>query len=359
MKQETVAVIGCNGGYGKWLMSHSQKQGYHIIGSDILTIPSNKEAVLLADVVIFAVPIRDSVSVMESVVHNRSSHQLWLDVTGLKERQVEAMMKSGAEVVGMHPMCAPPHGRTLRGQTLIACPARLNRWKTWFENFAASTEANYEEMSPTKHDKTMAVSQSLLHTLHLALANTFANTKVDVEKTLMIASPIYRMALSHLGRVLKQDPELYIDMMLCNPYVCDYASSFLGTYGHILSAMENSDRLELRTIFARCRDHFGPHVLEKSFELFENLNGLVADLYSKNLIVFATENDSPGILSDILRVIATHGVNLVSAHSRRPREGRNEFILQYSDPVDPSTVKLMIDDVCEKHKTICVQGRPP
>ena len=59
----------------------------------------------------------------------RERDRLWLDVTSVKEAPVQAMLASQAEVVGLHPMTAPPKAPTLKGRVMVVCEARLQHWQ--------------------------------------------------------------------------------------------------------------------------------------------------------------------------------------------------------------------------------------
>jgi len=47
---------------------------------------------------------------------------------------VQAMLASQAEVVGLHPMTAPPKAPTLKGRVMVVCEARLRHWQPWVDS---------------------------------------------------------------------------------------------------------------------------------------------------------------------------------------------------------------------------------
>ena len=75
------------------------------------------------DLVIVSVPIRDTVRVIEEIAPLLTQDQLLCDLTSLKVAPVDAMLKSKAQVIGLHPMFGPTVS-SLRHQTIIVCPAR-------------------------------------------------------------------------------------------------------------------------------------------------------------------------------------------------------------------------------------------
>ena len=48
------------------------------------------------------------------------------------------MLASRAEVVGLHPMTAPPKTPTLKGRVMVVCEARLDAWRPWMASLLAA-----------------------------------------------------------------------------------------------------------------------------------------------------------------------------------------------------------------------------
>ena len=76
-----------------------------------------------ASLVIVSVPIHDTVRVIDEIAPFLTADQILCDLTSLKVKPVEAMLKSKADVIGLHPMFGPTVS-SLHHQTIIVCPAR-------------------------------------------------------------------------------------------------------------------------------------------------------------------------------------------------------------------------------------------
>ncbi|MCB1568608.1 MAG: prephenate dehydrogenase/arogenate dehydrogenase family protein, partial [Xanthomonadales bacterium] len=109
-----IGIVGSQGHYGRWLRPFFEhRMGLRVLGSDrgqdgTLT---PDELIAQCDVLVFSVPIRLTPTIIADYVQRaagRERDQLWLDITSVKQAPVEALLRSNAEVVGLHPMTAAP-----------------------------------------------------------------------------------------------------------------------------------------------------------------------------------------------------------------------------------------------------------
>jgi prephenate dehydrogenase len=266
-----VGIIGIKGSYGKWLKKFFESLGNEVVGSDIDTDFSNEDVAKNSDVVIFSVPIDVTVKVIHSVLPYSRKDQLWMDVTSLKKDPVEAMMKSKAEVVGLHPMCGVPSSLDFKGQILLYCPARLKKWKSFVEDFLNSTKAEVKKISPDVHDKEMAIVQALPHAVILTMAMLIRHENVDVKKTLSSASPFYRIVFSLMGRILAQNPHLYADIQLNTPHVISLLDSLEKEIGTFKKIIKSGNKQKFLEEFNLSEKHFGKSSVDEAYTLFERL----------------------------------------------------------------------------------------
>jgi prephenate dehydrogenase len=265
-----VGIIGVRGQYGSWLKKICEGMGFSVIGSEREGGLRNEEVVQKSDIVIFAVPIACMVEVIESCVPFSRPEQLWMDITSVKQEPVEAMLKSQAEVVGLHPMSAPPDG-TLKGQVMVVCRERLDRWGKFLNEFLAATEATIRESTPAYHDRQMAVVQVLSHASSISMASTVRALKVEVKDTRRFTSPFYQVLWSAMSRLLAQNPELYADIQLHNPYTLEVLRAFEASVSEFRGIIERKDREAFLSLFANNASHFGQESLNEGYEFFAAL----------------------------------------------------------------------------------------
>ncbi len=143
----TVGIVGSAGAYGRWLTRFfEQHMQVRVIGHDPADPGSHAPEQLLeqADVLVFSAPIRHTSSLIAEYARlsaGREQERLWLDVTSVKEAPVQAMLASCAEVVGLHPMTAPPKAPTLKGRVMVVCEARLQHWRPWVDALCLALQA--------------------------------------------------------------------------------------------------------------------------------------------------------------------------------------------------------------------------
>ncbi|TSC65073.1 MAG: prephenate dehydrogenase, partial [Parcubacteria group bacterium Gr01-1014_91] len=209
--------IGIKGRFGQWLQTFLSRQGFTVIGSDIGTHITNIDVVRRADVVIFAVRLSRMASVIGSLVPYSRKSQLWLDIGSLKKEILQKMLRSRAEVAGMHPLFAPPHEMSWKSETLVLSTTRLKRWSKWFGKFIATTGATVVRATPDMHDSMMVFTQNLPQATVLALAMTFADlVKSPPSNLLKFSTTASRKVLALIASMLANTPEVYGDIQVGN-----------------------------------------------------------------------------------------------------------------------------------------------
>jgi chorismate mutase/prephenate dehydrogenase len=240
----TIGIIGATQGMGAFLARVFETGGYQVEAMGLESGPSAEEVAARNDVVIVAVPIDVTVSVIEKVAPHVKKGGCLVDITSIKRAPLEAMLKhapEGVDVVGTHPMFGP-HGVDFDRQKVVLCRGRgdeaFARIKKLYEGFGAETiEATAEE-----HDAQMALIQVLVHEKTMVLGSVLERLKADLGRSLAFASPIYRTELAMIGRMFSQRAELYADILTVNPDAPRLSHVFEQEAAHFARAVAMSDR---------------------------------------------------------------------------------------------------------------------
>lgn len=345
-----VGIIGNKGRYGKLLERLFGNYNCEVIGADAKDGPDvdsrNREIVERAEVVVFSLPPREIVlgAITRLIPYSRPE-QLWMDVTSIKVAPVSAMLASHAEVLGLHPMCAPT-AKSLRGQTVIVCPARLNKWQPWIERFLHWTGAKLKVSSPDEHDQAMAIVQGLVHAMQLIMAATIRSLGQDISESLSLTSPPHRIALSLMGRILKQNAELYADIQMLNPYVEQVLKQAAVEFERFREMVVSHRREMFVEEFNLSREHFGEKVLSDSYRLLEEFSELLTDRLSEHQVILEVGEDKPGLLHSITGVFAEFDINLTHIHSFRAEEG-HRFLVGLDRPKGDLAAQLALKRIEE------------
>lgn len=242
------------GGFFKKVFEES---GFNVLISDIGTKPNNRELTQKSDVVIFSVPIHLTQKVIASVIPYTRKNQLLMDFTSLKCLSVKAMMKSLAQVIGLHPMFRPsPTG--LKKQSIVMCVGRADKNNiTFVKDFFRNNGAKTVEMTAKEHDKLMSVIQVLIHFHAIVLGNTIRSLGVPMIQTLKVASPIYRLEMDMIGRIFSQNPMLYGAIEMLNPETKRVTTKLLNETQKLAKIVLTKDIAKFKRNFNKTSEFLG------------------------------------------------------------------------------------------------------
>lgn len=239
-KKIKAGIIGGKGRMGDWFRNFLLKNNFDVIVSDINGGLTNKELVEQSDAVIFSVPIGKTVDVIEETLPFTKPDQILLDLTSIKTPAVNAMLKSDCEVLGLHPMFSH-HTNSIKGQTVILCKSRPKEYTGIFEEMFIKSGARVKISTPEDHDKIMATIQGLTHFNAIVLASALMKLGVDINESLNYTSPIYKIRMDMIGRIMAQDPRLYAEIETLNPYTIESVKELIGSAHELFKHIEKKD----------------------------------------------------------------------------------------------------------------------
>ena len=193
-------------------------EGYRVVVADRSSDKDNKEVLSISDIVLFAVPLHETVDIIRDLIPYARPDQLLMDLSSLKIHPIHAMLNSPSAVVGLHPMFGGSIS-SFMGQTMVACPVRIAplEWghlRQLFENQGI----RIKECTPEKHDYMMSIIQVLFHVTTMLTGRVLREMEVDVSETMEYTSPSYRLEMNLLGRIFAQNAALYSAITQMNPY---------------------------------------------------------------------------------------------------------------------------------------------
>lgn len=347
-----IGIVGSAGAYGRWLRTFfDARMGLAVLGHDPADPGSDRAEDLLgrADVLLFAVPIRGTAALIRDWTvrsGGREAGRLWLDVTSIKSGPVAAMLESQAEVVGLHPLTAPPKSPTLAGRVLAVCRARLEHWTPWLDTLLEALEAECVAVEPLRHDRAMALVQAMVHATHLAQAGVLdaqAPEVGDLTALLPLRSAAFAMDVAVAARILAQNPTIYEDIQFENPFVPEALRLLAERLAGIAGLVEQGDaaaRARFRSEhLAGNRAAFGERALAAGNDTFERIGCLLADLAVPRSLSVLLPEDRPGSLRALLHVFERSGVNIASLHSARTQTGELHFRFGFDRATDAARVR--------------------
>lgn len=281
MKKPTISIIGGQGKMGKAFADLFESRGIDVLVADLETKLTPEQAVKKGDIVIFSVPISKTVKVIEQLAPLVKKSALVADITSIKGPAVAAMMQyapESCEVLGLHPMVGPGGITDLKKTVVVSCSERSGKWTEWLLNFFREEEAVIKECTAEEHDKMMSVVQGITHISSIATAMALKELDINVEDTLEFSSPVYKLRLDMVGRVLSQSPQLYAEIAIENPLNRETLQAYHDALSTLLRCVKKKDESSFVQSFDAAANHLGDfkeEAYQKTSELIQRSKDLL------------------------------------------------------------------------------------
>jgi len=227
MNQVKIGIIGGTGAMGRWFEKYFKNIGASVLVAGRKTDVTYEHITRNCDIVILSVPMDVAEIIAKEVGNNLTSDQLLTDFCSQKESILNTMMEStSAQVLGMHPLFGPFHD-TLHEQNIVFCPGRGDQWSQWLENEFKKSGAVITHMEASTHDRNMALFQGLTHFLSLCMGRMFEKLDLPPREAMKCSTPVFRVNIYLIGRLLAQDHQLYEALIGGNKYVPELIDTFI------------------------------------------------------------------------------------------------------------------------------------
>lgn len=251
-----VGIIGGTGAMGQFFKRFFEKNDCKVIVSSRKTRLKPIDCAKKSDVVLISVPIDVTVDVIKKIAPHVNKNSLLIDTTSIKKEPVNVMLRyAKCEVIGMHPVFGP-NVNSLKGQTIVLCPSRTKKWLKWVINILKKNKARIKITDPGKHDEMMSIIQGLNHFSTLSVAHAMKNSGMNIDESLEYTSPIYRLRMAMLGRILNQNPSLYANIEIMNPKNKKVLGVYLDSVKKLQKIIEGKDTKEFIKYFNECAKFF-------------------------------------------------------------------------------------------------------
>ncbi|MFH1061203.1 MAG: prephenate dehydrogenase/arogenate dehydrogenase family protein [Pseudomonadota bacterium] len=233
-------VVGGRGRMGAWFARRLAASGWSVTIADSADGPLKPAAVAGCQLVLMAVPLPALGRALASVAPFIPAEALLADLCSLKAAPLEMMLKAfPGQVLGLHPLFGPA-APSLANQTVFACPGRpgplAERLTIWLEGAGAVVT----EIDPGRHDRLMALTQSLRHLLLAGLGRALAAQGFD-PADLALAGPWFNQLWDLLSRQCRQPGGLYADLALANPAARPAAEALAGACADLAGRVAAGD----------------------------------------------------------------------------------------------------------------------
>ena len=264
----SIGIIGGTGLMGQWFKRFFELHGHIVEIASRKTELSIEDCAKRNDIVIVSVPMDITVDILKKIAPLVKKEGLIMDLTSLKKDPVKAMLtNSECDVIGMHPMFGPGV-KSLRNQAVVLCPARGEKWVNWIETLLLKEGAKVKITTPEHHDKMMSVIQGIIHFSSITISHALKELNIDIGESQEFSSPIYKLRMDMVGRILNQDPHLYANIEILNPETPKALKAYLKTCNKLLDIIERKDKVSFVKYFNEAADYLGD--FKKEAEEYSN-----------------------------------------------------------------------------------------
>lgn len=252
-----IGIIGGTGQMGQFFKRFFERNNCKVLISSRKTKLKPEDCAKQSDVVMISVPIDVTMNTIKKIAPCINKNSLLIDTTSIKKEPVDAMLKySKCEVIGMHPVFGP-NVSSLKNQTIVLCPARTKKWLKWLTDIFERNGAKTKIATPENHDEMMSIIQGLNHFSTLSVAYAMKNLGIKLKESLSYTSPIYKLRMIMVGRILNQSPELYANIEIMNPKNKRVLKIYENSSKKLLKIIETKDTKEFLKYFNECAEFFG------------------------------------------------------------------------------------------------------
>lgn len=189
------------------------------VAAKVYVEAGNIADVAKANVVIVSVPIESTVEACREVLRLMSENTLLIEISSVKTGivdKVAELVPLRIEYLSLHPLFGPSV-RRLKGQNMIAIPAKQGRLSDCMIADLRSAGLTVEISSVEEHDRVMATLQVLHHYAYLLMAAELAKMAKRNQRISGFLTRSLRRTLSQL-RSLQRIRGTVVAIQRLNPY---------------------------------------------------------------------------------------------------------------------------------------------
>lgn len=256
---------------GSFFTKYFLEGGHMVAGSDrgrvgghlggFKSASSNPEAVRGADVVLVAVPIRETAKVIREVSPFIKEGSTLIEIASVKGRGLAELKKILAArkvaLLSLHPLFGP----NARSKSLKICV--IGNKRDLSATRQLFPEARLIQLSARAHDRLMAYTLSLVHIVNLAFVSVLAKG-MGVDEFERTATPTGSGQLNLSQAVLSQNPSLFSYIQVENPFVADVVSLLIAELQGMKKMIGRNDVAGLEKRFTALAGGFERVELDKA-----------------------------------------------------------------------------------------------
>jgi prephenate dehydrogenase len=278
-------------GFNVSIMDHNCESTKKIATENCLRV-LEKEDFSGFEIVIVSVPNESAPEVIQKIGKKLDKGTLLFDFCSVKSKVVDELEKLSSEeleLASLHPMHSP-RILSITNQPVICIPIKKGDKLEKIQKFFDEKGANFFFSTAEEHDKMLSIVQGLTHFSQFVSASVLKELEVNLKDTLKFGSPNYALFLSVIARVVLQNPELYSQIQLANPYNAKVREVFASKANELATLCNASDSEILKKYIIEETQLFkdpDAFLLEgdKAVNAFNYVTSLLKSYYNKKFLV--------------------------------------------------------------------------
>jgi len=274
MVKKKIAIIGSEGQMGKWFSKYFIEKGFEVIGYDSEKEIVNKSitkakslvgAILTADYVILAIPVKRTPETIRLIAKEMKRESYLIDISSLKLKTVAALSKMPDKInpICIHPMFGPGT-KKLKGQNIISIPIKDAK-KELATAKSLFPDATFVSIDAVEHDKKIALILGMTHLVNLSLANILGKEENFplVEK---MSGTTFKAQKVLTAAIMTESPEL-LETIISNPEIRRYAEELWKDIGRMLILIQENKSEEMIKYINSAKERLAKNVdLEDAYK---------------------------------------------------------------------------------------------
>lgn len=238
---------------GRWLAQYFAKHNHVLTLSDARAKEAralaktlgakfedkNVNAVKEADLVVLAVPIDQTKTVLEEIGPHLKRQSIIAEISSVKSNIVDHLAKvskRGVYPLSLHPLFGPGIG-TLKKKIALIPVVNLDRERAFVDKIFP--DAKIITVNAKQHDEAMAIVLSIPNFMNMTLAAVLNGE--DMRLLSELGGTTFTLQVAIMGGVMTQSSQLQASMHMANEYASEYLGTLLSKAEKIRALIEEKD----------------------------------------------------------------------------------------------------------------------
>ncbi|QSJ20025.1 bifunctional chorismate mutase/prephenate dehydrogenase [Nostoc sp. UHCC 0702] len=270
-----VTLVGGHGMMGRFFREKLSAAGHQVCILEQSDWDHAESLLAGADLVLICVPIEYTIEVIQKLASYLDPNTALADIASIKTPILQAMLEHHkGPVMGLHPMFGQGI-QSFLSQKVVVCPGREDFAFQWLLDLIENEGGKLIVSTPEEHDQMMMAVQAIRNFKTFSFGVFLKEEEINIRRSLDFSSPIFRLEIGIVSRLLTQSAPLIVDIMLATPERREAIGRLAKTYERLAQLIIQNDRNALISEFKASHSFLGDELngaLEESTHVINALS---------------------------------------------------------------------------------------